>query len=329
MKYLYSFRLAVFFIICASFGSSCKKVTHATRPTPGNYRLLSYTKIRTDSVGVVLNENYRFFYDGSNRVSQILYTTNDTSQSDKSIKFSYNADSIIKTTTRVKTNLVIETDTFIHDANGFITLAYTPYTITTYQYFGKLLSRISQTVDSSFMSLTVTNTITSNNIDFLNSLTGTLTANFVNLTTPLAVDWTIYPLRGTAAVTTTHNNVSGLSDQFTNYGGDPVTVTGTDVNSVTQSMLYAGGNWFNQAFGVYPDKTNRIGDYLQLSSFTYFGSNIYQTNHLLNYIYRPLDTTRVKYTIDADSKITTTDVTFKDYHNRYWYESYKLQYETY
>lgn len=328
MKYLNSFWVAAFILICVFTGFSCKKTTHPTLPTPGNYRLLSYTKIRTDTAGVIYNDNYRFFYDGSNRLATILFTTSDTSMRDRTVTFSYSADTIFKVITNVNTNQVVERDTFITNGSNQIVIAYTPHVINTYDYLGRLLTRRTETVDSPLMTLQASNTVTSNNIDFVQSTTGTLTANFINLTTPISVAWTFFPVSGAASYTTTHGTVNGLSDQINNYNGDPVQVVATDFNGVTQGIIYGGANWYNQYFGVYGDQANRIGDYLQLQSFTSTGQNIYATTHLLSYIYRPSDTVRVKYTIDADSKVNETDVTFKDNRRHIWYENYKIQYET-
>src|ERR1035437_5666105 len=64
------FSLTIFFIC-----NSCKKTQHPTNPTPANYRILSYT-VTTE--GIYPSDNYRFYYDSKNRVSEILFSNNDS-----------------------------------------------------------------------------------------------------------------------------------------------------------------------------------------------------------------------------------------------------------
>jgi hypothetical protein len=321
--------LAAAVLISAFSMQSCKKPVHPTHPTPSNYRVLSYTKLTTDMNGGVVNENYRFFYNSDNRVSQIIYTSNDSTPTgfNKTSTFTYFNDTIVKKTTYVKTTLFVELDTFLENSQHFITTAFTPGTTNTFEYFGKLLSRRTEQYykDYAFPDPTFkfTNVYHSNNIDFLNNESGTLSVEFQNLATPMDVIWT-------ATTFQEKHTISTLSDQLTRYMGDSVQIDVTDKDGKTVHRTYPGATWLNQSFKVYPDLANRPGDFMQIGSFTMYGANLYQNNHLVKQIGRLTDTTDIRYDIDADSKITQTNVLVRDLLGRTLRtEVYKLQYETY
>jgi hypothetical protein len=317
-----------FIWLCIFAVTSCKKKTsHPTNPTPGNYRLLSYTRDRTNPAGSKVSDNFRFFYNSDQTVSMILYTSNDTFTANASITFTYVNDSIFRKVTRVKTSIPVESDTFIRNSQKFITYAYTPGFINAFEYGGKLLVRRTETYYSDIEpTITVSNTYTSNNIDFLHSELGTVTANYVNLQTPLSVEWTSATVG--SIVNETHNG-KGLTDNIGNYAGGTLAVSATDANSDVKGGIYPGGSWFNEAFGVYPDLNNRIGDYLWLQSFTFYGANLYQNTHLVRSISKPFDSTNVFYEIDGDSKIKKTTVVNKNVLNQIDITVYNLQYETF
>ncbi len=345
-----------FFFIC----NSCKKTQHPTNPTPANYRILSYTKA---TMGVYPSDNYRFYYDGRNRVSEILFSNNDSNGikvgapiSKRSV-FYYTNDTIIKITTNVVNKKVLETDTFITNSSGQIITTFMAGHNNNYQYYGKLLARVSDTFKSYGMSLASARTYTSDNADLLSlNFDGILYATFPDsglnpnpsifdtdtiLTPPLTALWNLY---GTTVTTTTHNNIplitpsAGLpyfQDKLTGYDIQyPMTITANDINGtiIKGSCTYPGGSYKNVFFGVYPDKNNRPGDFWQLGSFTTYGINLYQNAHLIKTISIPLHGTHVNYTIDGDSKITTAIVTYNDTVNNHYsqiIEVYNLQYETF
>src|ERR1043165_8581704 len=133
---------------------SCKKEYHSTNPTPKNFRLLSYTKVTSQSIifpvtaTPVISDNWRFVYRGDQKVAQIFFTTNDSNKlkhgmGNLSIKFTYIADTIYKTSTDLNTGTVKERDTFLINAAGQITNAFFPNEVRTYQYYGILLANES------------------------------------------------------------------------------------------------------------------------------------------------------------------------------------------
>ena len=216
-----------------------------------------------------------------------------------------------------------------------------------YQYYGKLLARVSDTFKNTGLSIASARTYTSDNADLLSlNFDGVLYASFPDsgrkpapalfdsnalLLPAFTVLWNLYST--TAVTTTTHNGVPGYSDKFTGYDlQSPVTVTATDASGITVSGSYPGGSYKSVFFGVYPDKNDRPGDFLQLGSFTTYGVNMFQNAHLIKTIYIPLHGTHINYTIDGDSKITTAIVTYNDTVGTHYSEIidvYSLQYETF
>ncbi len=67
---------------------------------------------------------------------------------------------------------------------------------------------------------------------------GVLTAYFAGVTPPLIVNWRT---DGTTGTVITHTDVTGLTDDLTNYSGGPVSLSVTDATGSTYSMSPFGG----------------------------------------------------------------------------------------
>ena len=243
-KYLLLITLTVIIFNSLLF-SSCKKTTHFPHPSAGGVRLASYSMIINviDTIGFVSerteNDNYAFKYDSLNRLSYEIFTSNNSLKPNENITFTYSNDTIYKTVNHVTPSIPIEKDTFIVNTQGQITLAFTPNTVTSFQYYENLLTKVITTDEPSLTAVTTTYT--------------SVVGNFLNATSNSPFD--------------------------------------------------------NGDFSYYTDYTNRIGDYLQICSFTMYGSNIYQYTNLVHYILgtNPLIAT-VTYNIDAYSNITSSFV---------------------
>ena len=74
---------------------------------------------------------------------------------------------------------------------------------------------------------------------------------------------------------------------------------------------------------------NRIGDYLQLNSYTKWGNNVYRNNHLVKSIINSGYTTTLTYNIDAYSKVTQITAKIVDSVANTWTTTYNLQYESF
>ncbi len=325
---------------------SCKKIEHSTNPTPANTKILSFTKVTTIA-GATTTDNYRFFYDGQSRVSQILYTSNDSFQKNTSATFTYSNDTIYKVITLVKTNIVIERDTFITNTSHKITHAYMLNREYDYSYYGVLVSRETQIArGDSGTTISASRTYTSNNSDWLKrSFDGTLRATFADtgmqiypvmhdtdLVLPVTVTWTSYDnLAGTAVTVYTHSDINSYSDVLSGYNlGGPIEITVMDgLGAVLRDKcVYPKDLATEEYYGVWPAQVLRPGDYLQLSSMITYGQTIYNNTHLLKSKYNKTDTTDIVYTIDANSKITQTFATTKDNQLGFVTENYKIQYMT-
>lgn len=139
-------RFTVLILLSITFFISCTK-THQLNSYPNNYRMLSFNETTTSgatAAPVVFNENYSFIYDDFNRVSQVIYTTNNPVLPNTISYFTYSNDTIIKVTKNLN-QTVIETDTFITDLRGFITTTYMTGNITSYAYLNSLLTRVTYT----------------------------------------------------------------------------------------------------------------------------------------------------------------------------------------
>lgn len=344
--------------VLASILPSCKKIHHSTNPTPDNYRISSYSKVTTKSIIMpptatpITTDNYRFIYNANGRVAQMFITSNDSNKlkvglGNLSIVFTYTSDSIYKTTTDVNTSTVMERDTFIQNSAGQIIDAYFPMEVHHFAYYGKLLANETVSYRDTNTTLTAHLTYTSNNGDFLaRNFDGGISVSFpdsgirptyvagdpyrdTELVYPIDVTWTVYSPDG-SAVPVLHPGVT-YSDALSGYFGNYITVDGIDVNGVkVRTGYFPAGYTQKQSYQVYDFLTNRIGDYLHLSSFTIYGVNIYENVHMINRIASPLSSTKVDYTIDADSKVTYSSVVIKDsVLKNVVSEAYKLQYETF
>jgi hypothetical protein len=272
-----------------------------------------------------INDNYRFYYNNNNRVSRIVYTTNHPTKKNLSIYFTYKSDTIFKTYYTLETNVVVQRDTFIQNSQGFITAAYSPKLTETYDYYGKLLARYKKTARDTNVLLTATTTYTSFEGNFLKQYhDGNLSATFQQLVGPLAEVWWYY-----GSVLARHStSPSGLTDVLPGYTGLPTMVVARDVWDNYDTADFPG-IWLEHQYEFDKDKLNRIGDYLQLESFTRFGANIYQNKHLVKKIYSPGRVSDIQYGIDADSKVVSTQVFVTDsILNNFTYK-YELQYEKY
>jgi hypothetical protein len=276
-------------------------------------------------------ETYTFSYDASNRLSQVLYTTNDSATVKTSLSsvgtravFSYSNDSIYKVTSVLRTGAFIDSNIYIKNREGQIITAYLPNHVIQFEYYGKLLSKRTDKYFHNATSIGATKNYTSDNADFLAwTFDGNLTANFPHAdTAPFTVDWV------TALATTTHTATT-YSDVFTGYNKLPITMNFKDAFGHTDTVSFPGGIRSTESYGVFPDKFNRPGDYMYIESFITFGVDIYQQAHLMKSITNTGFTTNVTYEIDADSKITTTNVHTRDSLSHNVISNYRFQYETY
>jgi len=322
--------------------SACKKHVNPAHPTPDNSRLLSYTKFITPNVGTPVNQTFRFYYDDRGRVSQIAYASNDETEltagvAQRLATFTYVNDTIFKTTTTLQTAVVLERDTFIQNSQKQIIHAYMPNYEVHFEYYGKLIARKTEyfysSYDVPYIKLGMITTYTSNNGDILSSVfDGSVTATFVGLAAPLSIDYaydlTVVNHAGIGAASD-----ASTTDQLNNYSGYGLSVTATDNNGdVLGPFSVTSPSYRREEHRVYPDLLNRPGDLYYLQSFTQFGVNIYQNEHLVKQVSGTGPTIpgvlNVQYTIDADSKISQTYVTGYGYMNNSSVV-FKMQYETY
>jgi hypothetical protein len=361
MKKLHLLYLAVLTVATCCMLPSCKSKYHDTNPTPDNYRMLGYQKVTTQTViypyyiaTPTLTENYRFEYDAYNRVSSIYFTSNDQVKvlaglSDLTMKFDYSTPgTIYKTITDVRTAAIKELDTFYQNPNGQITSAYFPGHYHSFNYYGKLLANENITYRSFNTTISAKVSYTSNNGDFLYRLfNNQLTATFPDsgimttfippvldsdtvLSTPLTVTWTTWDATGTSTVAT-HNGVNGYSDGLSGYSQNLIRVDAIDQNGIKVRPCYFPAGYTNQLFfQIYDYLNDRPGDYLQVQSFTTYGVNIYENQHMVRGMTSSSANTGISYTIDANSKVTYTSASIKDSVTKNIIrEDYKFQYETY
>lgn len=330
---------AVIVILAAMSVISCKKIIHSGAPTPNNVRMVAYNKITTieQSVPVPLpaakvNESYRFYYDLSGRVSQIVYTGNDSTAFHLRSEFLYKLDTIIKTTSNVLTNSVLEIDTFVLNNDGQVVSAYFPGYKTTFEYFGKLLVRES-TVANEYRHITMSagRTYTSVNGDFLKSTADNqLQVNYTDLTNPLriyyfTIDSSTYPLVDSMF----YYSLSDMSQTIIPYNYRPLYLHVTDTLDTLDSLIYPGNVWANESYHFWTEDANRTGDYLQLESFTKYGVNIYQNSHLVESIAATNRNAYITYDKDSYNKILQTTVVTKDSVLNKYTTTYDIQYETF
>jgi len=320
--------------------SSCKKVIHSNAPTPNNVRLLSYTKITTLTTNVPISlpsakitESFRFYYDDINRVRQIIYTGNDSFEINKRIDFTYFSDTTVKSITDILTGMVVERDTFIRNADGYITTAYFPgigksgirYN---FDYYGKLLTRVKATAtDWNHITMNSQVTYTSVNGDLLKQYPeGKLNTEFSNLTPGLDIDW----LNSWMGLYTHIEDLETSEYTFQPYNYKiPFDLYVQDTLQDTAHLTYPSWGWVGESYHFYTEDAIRTGDYMQLESFTRYGDNIFRNNHLVESISASDKNAYIHYVIDAQSKITQMTVDVKDSVLNKYTLTYDLQYEEY
>ncbi len=315
---------------------ACKKRIHSNAPTPNNVRMLSYNKITkiqlTAPIGNMpstITESYRFYYDESNRVSQIIYTGNDSFEIHKKIDFKYAGDTVVyKKTTDILTNVIVENDTFFMNKDNMVRMAYTPNQITRYYYQGKLLYRVER-AGTSYAHITTSDysTYTSVNGDFLRHYSDDkLNITLDGLDTPMHFKVVSLPVKNPA--TDTMDKPHFLEYSFVwKYNYNPTYIWVKDTNKVRDSLLYPGQNFVDESYHFYTENANRPGDWMWLESFTFFGSNIYQNSHLVESIASKTKNAAISYIYDSDSKITQTRVVLQDSILNKYTMTYDIQYE--
>jgi hypothetical protein len=102
-------------IAVAALLPSCSKETKLN-PTPANYRLTSIKKITVFDGELPNTEIYSIFYNGQ-EVSEILYTSDDTSIPKTFKYFTYFSDTIVRTDYQSDYVTIIARDTFVVNSN--------------------------------------------------------------------------------------------------------------------------------------------------------------------------------------------------------------------
>ena len=327
--------------------SSCKKTTHATNPTPANSRLYSFTKTTAHqsftvggviySSGPTVIETYTFSYDNSNRVSTIIYSTNDSAAYNANLAnlimtFNYSGSMITKTVTNPH-NTLIEVDSFMKNSDGLVTNAYTPTINNVYQYLGNLMVRNTITAHDSLGTATTVSTITSSKGNFLElTYDDQLAFSFTGLQPTISPIYLVYVYYQSAlsglVIDTVKETINSSSKVVNGYNREPVVVMAVDTLHDTAYAFYPGRIWTKEDY-TFTGDINRTGDYLQLQSFSTYGSNIYQNANLVNSIKNSGYTKNITYVIDAQSEITQTKVAITDSIGATTSQVYKLQYQTY
>ena len=359
MRKIFSLFICALCVTCIFLFPSCKKIYHSTLPTPANFRLLGYTRIITHNIVIpyypkpVVTETYSFTYDGNNRLSQVLYSTNDSSLKSQGllnviINYAYSGNTVTRTVNNLKSTNIAEQDVFELNGNNQLVSATFPWDSHTYSYNGALLDGQSDTYSDSGTSISASTFYTSDNQDLLSEFfNGTLTANFPDsgirpditpadtlrdsvITTPLNVTWTSVVPKATGIDSAfTYHTVNGYSDVLNGYGEYEEEVSAVDVNGIyVRPVYFPAGLNSTKFFQIYDFLLNRTGDYLQLESFKTYGVNLYQNKHMIKQISTPYDTTFVSYDIDAQSKVTETHVLLKDKLGNSTSYEYKLIYTT-
>ena len=359
--------IAVLAVISTLLYTACKKPVHALAPTPNNVRLLGYTATTQRSfsnLADTTNDNYTFSYDNYGRVSSITFTTNNPAeiaamhtQYGENITFYYGNDTCIKTVTGIYGSPVFEIDTLIYSSitsgimpGDLISTIFTPTAIYNYQYYGKLMSNESDEYHNYYHGVTTVSdsrTYTSDNGNFLSAnSTGILNVTFpttmhygtynmrdywldiagLNTSAPNLIEaYTIPQLSGTI-----HSHLSTNTDVLDyTTPSVPLLIFATDTARDTCYVDYPGNLWPNTAYSFYNNLPNRIGDYLQLASFTQWGNNLYQNNDLVHTIDNSGYTTTVTYNINSYNEIAQMTAVIADSLANTQHVTYNLQYETY
>ncbi|MES2703338.1 MAG: hypothetical protein V4649_11900 [Bacteroidota bacterium] len=282
--------------------------------------------------------------------------------------YTKNKDTVIKTYKDLRTNGLVKVDTFVMNAAKLVTYAYTKGLYksrekTSYEYFGQLLARTQKSAynaDTTYRNKRSSiegpsTTYTSVNGDWLkhtyeNKLTAHYFKDSLGRYNPdpamLRNDSIVYAnYHATDDVTTsatytlgaaTTRNAPGWDDIISgnyNQGSLYAIVENSrdsfDTVGYIGSLGYLGSIFYNESYAFYTTMAQRPGDYLQLESFTQFGTNIYRNGHLVKQIFGAKGTMDIVYTIDSYSKITQMITTTTDqYLNKFW-STYDLQYEVF
>ena len=314
-------------------GTSCKKPVHSNNPQPNNSRLLSYNKITvtvpsSNAATKTVTESYSFFYNDKNRVSRIIYTGNDVQRKHESIVFTYIGDTVLKETTNVLTNTLMERDTMVYNSAGQLTTVFTPGFTTTFQYYGKLLAITTLTArGSSGVTVSMNTSYTSVDGDLLaHAFDGRLTATMPsNRKPPFQTVWIPYVLGSAPA----SHSAAGNTDVYTDYKEDPILFTSKDYNDITDTAFFPGSLWRKESYHFYTEMADRTGDYLQIQSFTNYGYNVYQNKHLVESISSLNRHANITYDIDAFSLIKQASIVTLDSVLNKYTTTYDYQYEVY
>ena len=108
-----------------------------------------------------------------------------------------------------------------------------------------------------------------------------------------------------------------------------VTTTYTSVVGDFINGISTAGSTANQSFVYYTEYTSRIADYYQLQSFTMYGINIYQYNHLVRSVTQGTQVMTFTYNIDAYSNVTSERAETKSTTGNDTTTVYSFQYENY
>jgi len=338
-----SLLLAAFAMVLCLVYSSCKKTTHSTNPTPANTRLINITKTTTANIMLPLPRlipsvlrSYTFSYDNSGRVSQIIYSSNDDSEyahglANLTMTFNYSGGTITKTISKPNTvaNSIVEVDSFVENAAGLVTNAYTPTLNNIFQYNGNLMFKNTAIGHDSLGTMTTVSNITSSGGNFLElAYNGSLAETYTGLLGPITLYYT-YEVTTGAGLIPNSTSQTANSDNVTisNYSREPVSVMAVDTLHDTAYASYPGSIWTKEDYTFY-GLSNRTGDYFWLQSYVLYGANIYQNADLVNTIKNSGFTKTIAYTINAQSEISQTNAAITDSLGNTYTEVYNLQYGT-
>ena len=127
-----------------------------------------------------------------------------------------------------------------------------------------------------------------------------------------------------------HTGLTTYTDQLDyTMSGTPLLIFATDTSRDTCYVDYPGNVWPSQSYSFYTNLANRTGDYLQLTSFSLWGNNLYQNANLVHTIVNSGYTTNVTYNIDSYSNITQMTAVIVDSLANTRNITYNLQYETF
>lgn len=300
---------------------ACKKPYHPSAPSPNNVRMLGYQKITTYKPSLSsapipnpVYETFRFYYDVKNRLSKIQYSVDGLSPKHYDYDFTYyggNNDTIVKKTTDIIANLILQSDTF-YTSNGLLTEAHTPFLINKYEYYGRLVARNIRTATTyRNIELRTESIYTSIDGDLLeNQFNNKAELSIFNMTSPYDIHFFQWSAPGVPDTTNLRNNASSTYTKA--YNMKPIFVHVTDAASKKDSVDFAGADWVNERYHFYTDNYNRPGDWLWLQSYTMYGMNIYNNAHMVESITQRDKSVYVKYDIDAFNLVTRTTVDMKD-----------------